>query len=349
MGVYLETAVLASFAAVLLHGSGSSMRQRNRLFVVIAFGMLAFLSAMRAVEVGADTFAYEYSFYESQYLGLEHFFTSFSIKNETGFYLLEHLVACFTGSFRVWLIFIAVVVMYGFGRFVYEHSNSPYLSFLCFFSLFFPFFGTTGLRQALAQAVCLLYSYRFIDQRKLIPFALSVLAAAMFHKSALLLLPFYFISNIKVDAKIFLVFLISMVIIWFARATIVVRFSALLGYNGRYENQITGAGTATFSLFLLAVVVFAYFYLIRNRRLVDEDTSKHLLACMCAALFLPFTFIDPNLLRAMYYYSVYLILLVADIPCAFDEVSRKLCSAIFTVLFLYMIAQGSGQYMFFWS
>lgn len=79
---------------------------------------------------------------------------------------------------------------------------------LCFYLLTYTFF-VNGIRQGVVVTI-FIYSYKFIVEHKIIPYVSLILFASLFHASAYILLPIYFINRVKLPSYIVIaIFIIS--------------------------------------------------------------------------------------------------------------------------------------------
>ena len=92
-----------------------------------------------------------------------------------------------------WLLFLSGLFMsICLCYFTYKNCKNPVLALTVFHCLGLFNFMVQGLRQAIAMCICLL-AIESCKKRKLIKFILLVLLASLFHASAIVFLPVYFI------------------------------------------------------------------------------------------------------------------------------------------------------------
>ena len=97
------------------------------------------------------------------------------------------------GFTQLFFIVSSLIIIGGFYKTIKKHSEDISLSTLIFicFPIFF-FQSLSIVRQFMAIAI-IFYGFRFIKERKLLKYNLFVLLAFMFHKSAFLAIPLYFL------------------------------------------------------------------------------------------------------------------------------------------------------------
>lgn len=104
---------------------------------------------------------------------------------------------------------IAVVLK---GKTMYENLDYPLLG-LFFYFMPVMFFEDSGqMRQGIAIGICI-YSFKFIKERRLLPFLLLMYIALGFHKTSIVFIPAFWIVKIPMNSlRIFLVLLLAVVL-----------------------------------------------------------------------------------------------------------------------------------------
>ncbi len=83
------------------------------------------------------------------------------------------------------------------GWLIYRYSDSPIVSFFAYIALGTYIFNFTGLRQSVAMGWVML-AYPYIQKRNFLFFTFFVLVGMLFHKSAVIFFPAYFITRTEV-------------------------------------------------------------------------------------------------------------------------------------------------------
>lgn len=186
---------LAGFS--LAGGPLLSRRPESRRRLLLAFGLACWLLASLRYVTGFDYRSYERAFHKIAAAGLS-ILTSPNAP-EAGYVLLNWAASLFGGYraflFLVHLLFTALVLLW-----IARYSPAPWLSVYLFVTLQYFAMSMNLLRQSLAAAV-ILWTYPFLRQRRFLPFCGVVLLSACFHRSALFMLPFYFLLNLPVSRR----------------------------------------------------------------------------------------------------------------------------------------------------
>lgn len=119
-------------------------------------------------------------------------YTDFEI--EPLYLFLNKLVIFFGGSFPYIVFIMSLLSLMPKLLFFKKYSPNFALSITVFFCSSLFFFDFIAIRQAVAIGI-FMYSLKYIQQRKLMLYFLLILIASLFHISALILLPCYFVLN----------------------------------------------------------------------------------------------------------------------------------------------------------
>lgn len=128
-------------------------------------------------------------------------------------YELINRVSIFLGA-DFWLVFLISVLLINFFvlKTFKENSENYLLSIIILFGTGFVFFQTNGIRQAIAIAFTF-YGSKYIVSRNLKKYIIFCVLGMMFHLSAFIMIPMYWLANIKWKKSILLLgLLISLVL-----------------------------------------------------------------------------------------------------------------------------------------
>ena len=162
--------------------SKSSKKTKN----IVLFVIMLFFSLVLGLRynVGTDYMPYK-DIYVMQYFD----------DVESGYAMMNRIFYWFGLPFSSIFTLVAFLQLFFFVKGV-ENINKKYLPLAIFFyftTLYF-FLSLNVLRQTLAFSI-FVFSINYIRERKLFKYILTILIASTIHKSALVLLPMYFIIN----------------------------------------------------------------------------------------------------------------------------------------------------------
>jgi len=265
------------------------------------------ISGLRGFNMGADTPWYIQHFKSTVSNGYQQ---DMFREIEIGYKWFEFGISLVTSSSQIFLLIIAGIVSVCIGTFIYENSKNVVWSFLGYYSLFFWFYGMTGIRQTLA-AIILLFSYRFIKNRNLILFIVCIVFAYLFHKSAVAFAPMYFLANKKLTKKYIVGMLMGFILCIILRQQILsiltnsfVTF-AQDTYYSVYEN--TRFKTANFTVLIALLTLGALLF--KDKVIASNAQALHYYNAMLFALLVSPT----SLLRIVQYYSIFMIFLIPEV------------------------------------
>lgn len=121
---------------------------------------------------------------------------------EYGNILLVNLIAFFNGGPQVYFLIMAIATNLMVGSFIHDQVKYRTLIVLMYvlISLFY-FASFNTVRQSFAVA-CFLFSIRFLLSKEFFKYTLMILVASLFHKSALIFWPLYFVLTLKFSFKL---------------------------------------------------------------------------------------------------------------------------------------------------
>lgn len=190
--------------------------------------LLFYFAAMRAVTVGADTKQYRIVFQLCAEERWSNLITSQARQlwfrldaMEIGYKYYNKLLSYLWENPQMITIANSFFIIAPLYRLIYKYSPDRWLSVFLFFT--FGFYQTSlNLTPSAIASLIALNGLEYIEERKPIRYILCVLAASVFHYSAFLFLPMYFLSYFKLTAKRFWMALGGMF------GGIIAAFSALL-------------------------------------------------------------------------------------------------------------------------
>ena len=237
-------------------------------YLVICGILLAFIAGVR-YETGHDYYSYLGVYTNICNADMSQFF---SYGKEPGFFLWCKLLSLFSTHFQWFYIATAVLTTALIMIYIYRESTSPTVSVFIYVTFTFYYWSLNLVRQSLAAAISI-FSIQFIKKKKLVPFLLVVLLAASFHKSALIMLPVYFIAQIKFGWKPVTIFGAAAVVAYIFAPNIVAFVGKYL-YNGAYSIGSYYAQGASILYGILPVFVFAAAWCFKKKYVGTDATNS---------------------------------------------------------------------------
>ena len=173
---------------VRLNHSGSLLRLKpSHLLMFLSFLPLFLVSALR-YKVGVDYLSYTYIFQDINAGKASH--------TEAGYELLNRLVGAYTADAQ-WIYALSAaislaLIVWG----IYRYSVNPAYSLFLFVTMGYLFSSFNILRQYVAIAL-IFAALQLVREKRFLPFCIVVLLAATFHKTAIIMIPLYFLLRLR--------------------------------------------------------------------------------------------------------------------------------------------------------
>jgi uncharacterized membrane protein len=330
-------------------------------YVIVVSLLFALQSGLRHANVGADTQAYYIMFTEAQDSTWDDVATRFSdvyingIGKDGGYDVFQWLASFICPSYQCFLLLIAGLFFIALGTFVYRNTASLadcMIALVLYSCLFYSFYSITGHRQTVATSGALL-GYELIKQRRLVWFVLLMTLMATIHASCLVFIPMYWLYSSRY-AKILLVgSLILCPILLATGSQVLTSIKTNIAYSD-YHSQYDGLTPYTFTL-LIVTTALVSLWRIGLVTAMRRDTSPYFIALAMAIVTTPLVWFDPNAMRVVQYYSLFLLVLIPAVANSFSNQSHRgirfepLCALLIILVALSVKGESYVGYKFFWQ
>ena len=299
----------------------------NRKSFWLPLIVLALFAGIRSYRVGTDSGTYARKFILE--LDTEYFRIDEDV--ERGYQLLEYSILSLTNNY-FWLFFITgLIITYCYLKVIRKYSSNYSLSVFLFFTLGTYIFFFNGLRQGLSMAIIVLAT-PYLLEKKFIRYLLMCFFASFFHITALFIIPFYFIVNLKIKIiyKIIITFLASLSISSFL-------ISYVASTNDRYEAYTEVSKFAGGLLILGFYITLMILIYVINRlyKIKEENFLKlYTLYATGVAFVIPLAMLGTNPSgpqRLIVYFTWTLILLL---PTVLKRINNRYISILTVIIAL---------------
>ena len=247
------------------------------------FGLLMFTVSALRYNVGTDYKAYRTIFEGLITRELGEFGTD---RHEKGYTVTLKILSDAYDDYRIMFALIALIYAVAISIWIYRNSARPEVSGTAFVMYGMMFYSMNFLRQYTA-AVIVLYSYEYLKKKDFLRFLAMVLFATCFHWSALIMIPMYFILQIRIQPIVLtLYFVISglvMVYSWELIHACTDFFEKTGVMFGTLKGELTGKeinyGIYMF-YFVGYAIIFALMFIFRKRIYEAKNENTIYLACM---------------------------------------------------------------------
>lgn len=337
MLAYIFLFPLIVFLSVLVDA-----KKENKILSPLVFFLLFLPIGLRSVDVGNDTHEYFSIFYR-----LYNHPDAYVLSLEPAYSKLNYFLYYITnGDFNAVLFSTALFSVFFIFYTIQKYALSTSVAMAFFLSLGPYFFLHSGIRQGMALSLVFL-SLSFILNEKKYKFALTILLASLFHASAIIFIPVYYLVKVKVKPSIFIVlWLISVPFAFspvpFKEIILILKYITPHSYSWYYDDPRLLRDSAGLGLKVLFNQV-VFLFLIKSLWVESiKDTERKILYLSIVGFILSNVFVYVGLIgRIGLYFSIFNVL---GVPIAMhylvkgkSKVYIKLC--LFLLLFLLFYRQ----------
>ena len=166
--------------------------------------MLICIAGLR-YETGGDWDTYTTLFHDfppfSRLIGRPAEFADISV--EEGFVLLCALVKSLGGTVQHLFFVVSLINITLIACAASKYTKYPVVVLLCYYGILYFNLEMIYIRQATAVALCF-FALQYIPSKRMVPYMIFILLACTFHRVAALMIPLYFLLNIKLPSWAYL-------------------------------------------------------------------------------------------------------------------------------------------------
>lgn len=323
----------------------------NYFYIIPSFIILFILSTFRG-DFTTDYKNYTELFNLYNRYSFSELLTS-GFQNEIGFIYLNKIIGLFTDDVIYFFAIMSFVILFGFFHHFKKYSVNLWLSVLMFATVgsYYASFNIT--RHIFAVAIVFIGS-KYLYERKFFKWVLVVLLAALFHKTAIIMIPFYFILNFRIKFKNWVIIVIgsAIVILFFDN---IVDFAQQYFYEQYTDDSYGMWGQAVTNIVLpVAFLIFSLF----NINKLDPKNNMHRIWFNAGIFYAFFNILALQVQmveRLGRFFAPYSLLLI---PFFFSKMKNKNLRFIYTmglivmlILYNYIILSDSvfDPYYFIWE
>ncbi|MGL4404018.1 MAG: EpsG family protein [Fusobacteriaceae bacterium] len=309
----------------------SGYRDEKKLIIIPAFFLSLFVG-MRGAVSGYDYLVYKY-FYELDYN-----------ENPYGYEILfvacRNIVKFLGGNYNAFIFLLGVFFVCGVCYIFNRYSDNPSLVLFIYLSTFFFWHNFNILRNFIA--IILFYmALKFILEKKPIYYYLLIIIAINFHKTALILLPFYFLGVVKLEKiKMLLLALLAFGFIPVSNLifNLKINFMGISERISRYSG-IREMGNIQEYLEIIAVFIFAtvifFWEKKQGREMSEEENLFYNLTFYSFLIFTAF-FKFAVILRVIEYFRFAYIILFVSVLGKIQKKNIKYITVMLLMVYMSM-------------
>lgn len=315
-------------------------------FCIIVSVFVTLLLILRHDYFGTDTQNYHHLFDN-----IERFYTPVSslsevdLSSEYGFFSLVYYLKIHGAGFRMLIAISAISYVSCVSYLIYKYSENILFSYFIFLMYGFFVFNTT-MRQCFALTFIILAVICAIKRRILLYFIFLFLAI-LFHATAIVCIPIYYVINMRLNKKSILFFLLLIIIVSLMASTIFYSMQDLTGKT--YENSETTGYIRTAIMVILLLIGIA------NRKKLSKENEYWMKMFFMALCLQPIAQLNPALFRVNYYFYFFTIIFAPNIVQISKSI-KPLLTAFLIAYGAYNFTLGSSKagvrvvpYVYFWE
>lgn len=316
------------------------------LYTIMGLGVLILISGLR-YKVGTD-----YDNYLDYYIvySVLDFQSIVSYANELLFILVIKIAYLFQEP-QIMFAIIAFLTVYITYRAILTQKEkiSITLVFALYVFLYY-MYSLNIIRQALAIAI-VLYSYKYIWQHDLKRFVLSIIIATLFHTTALLFLPFYFLcpnKNEKSRKVKNLIRFITIIIIFLivTQLRIVINLLSQIELFSRFSfyNAVDIQGD---NKQVIINTILLFIFILYSKPLIkyNEDNKMYLFLYLIGYILTLAGFFSPYAKRIAMYFNISEIFILASFPRLAKTSGQKIFIEFMIVMYMLVMFVLSSYYL----
>lgn len=345
MNVYFSTFILVSIL-LMLHSNRRMPVISKKLILCVVAATLLFVAGFRHY-VGTDYAQYVQNYPRYRNGELE-------LLSQPALIIVARICKYVYDDYGAWFFLMSAITILPIMRTIAKESQCIWLSVILYLFLGCWHFPLNIVKQGAAASI-LFAGYSFLRDRSFAKWVLACLIAAMFHITALLMIPVYFLVDAKISRKRTLLIILTGIAVWFS-------YDVLLEIVGTLKQGISviseNSKTFTNSVSLLRIMVHCIpvlLYFVFTRRYDKSDPHFCCLFNMSLlnAVLNVASMSSIYLNRFCSYTNIFNILFI---PMLFQPIKRKrstfwimpVALVLYFVFWLYDLYKGSATVMFYW-
>lgn len=322
---------------------------RNKAVIVLGCFGIFIIQALRAEFVGVDLSSYLPALQMVRSIDI---FAGERLYNyEAGYLLYSQVFSKLNFPNQWYLAVVALTIIAPIAYTWYENSKMPGLSIFIYITLGFFAFSFSGLRQAIALAI-IFYSFKYIKEKSLIKFILCVALAMSFHTTAIIFVVAYPLYYLRLRLiHIYLIVLVFILVFIYRSEIFLLIYHLYKGIAGEAES------TNAYTMLTVMVIVMVLAYAFGSKDKQDLNFNAYKNYMLVAILVQIFASQSNVIMRAGYYYYLFITLLIPEIINNQKDIGIRISAVIILIvvlLYFFQMTTGNGYlnvspYYFYWE
>ncbi|WP_353505356.1 EpsG family protein [Clostridium sp. Marseille-Q2269] len=250
----------------------------KRLRSIIYFIPLWLVNGLRS-GIGTDYSMYEEYFYLINQFNIKDIISSDSFRMENGYNILNKFVSYICNDAQIIFLVSSFFILFLIIKSSKDYFSKYDYNIILFIMLGYYHSSFNGIRQYIAIAI-FIYSVRYIFSKNMFKYIILIIIATSFHRTAICLLPIYFITN-KIYSKLFLI--LGVIISLFSNYAYEIILNKILPVinssyyytyiDSKYVNE--GIGGAGNEILLILLVLLIIISIVFREHLIRLDSKNN--------------------------------------------------------------------------
>ncbi len=348
MAIYALIIAVAVIFGAIVDECKKDERYKSLAKFLVGF-IILFMSFFVGVRyyVGTDFGSYMHMFDNYKNYTLGQVFSG----REPGIRLIIKICAFFVDDFSFYMTVYSLIVVSLSVITIYKHSSSFMFGTLMYILIGSYLAQCNGMRQMMAVSI-VFSGYGFLKEKRFFPYLILCLFAMLFHVSAIIMIPLYFIYTAKTSVPLIFVIAVVSVVLMFSYDRI---FDAVAFLRDEESLDISTYHTTSIKILRVAVasapmLFYLIMYLI-NKNLLPKNNVLINATVLNAFLFIC-SANSAYLARAGLFTEIFMCLSVAGFSINMDEKDKYITTVILIICygayFYFNTTMSAGLYPYRW-
>lgn len=312
-----------------LSGLMSKVNTQNRLLKLLLVIIPPVLLATFRYNIGYDYGSYIWAYNNALDMTYESFLAGYEAGDPIAYYLITKIATVFNSEQAYLMILAILSLIPGVSYILREWDDMDTQPMIIFIYMFSPFiFSLSACKQGIALSI-LMFSLKYVYDRKPIKFAFCVAVAFLFHSTAIVFLLVYFFLNNKGDLS-----MLKKVLIVVGCLFVIMNLQWVLGnvMGGRYETYVLDSVEGRNRTFWLYTFITFIFLLFRTKLIAIDKRNELLIMMMVVGAICQYLgFTNAFAKRIGEYFLMAQVFLIPQCIYLFTENSKKLANLLIVV------------------
>lgn len=320
----------------------------SNIYIIIVLLVLWLIMGLRTIDVGADTQGYVTDF---KFIGTKSYEDAIKFafdSSEPLYWIISWLCTLFSHNYTVYLLvwsFFPIYSLYSTFKNELDEPTEFLSSIIVFFVLGLFAFYVAGIRQTAALSI-ILFSYKYIRDKRIIKFLLCIGVAFLFHNSSLIFLIALPLALIKFHWWYFLFIIAFFFLKSFISLDYITQI-AFMFFDERFQTYGTVYESSQNTSALIMQILLLAICFPNYRRLIKKDASNAFLFYMSfiGLAFQSFSGLIAEFARVSFYFCMFdLILVPRSLAVYSDRFHNKIVYLLFVlpcVIYLFFLSSSN--------